>query len=122
MRNYLLGWVHGFLGCALIWASGVYAADVTLRWVYDSPTAPIQGFKLRMKPEGGAWSDVATIPPGDRQYRHVNVPTDVYLLYKLTAFNADGESMADFVWGSSQTEPPGPPAAPNTVTVTVSMP
>lgn len=117
----LLNKVVSFSAAAIMAVSS-YAADLTLAWDY-TPTSPIIGFRLQVKPKGGQWTLIdGAISPNVRQYKHQDVPLDILLLYKLSAFDAEGESLADYVWGSAQTEPSAPPASPNTVTVTVSMP
>lgn len=107
-----------FLG--LLLATSVQAADITLAWDYAATTH--DGFRLRYRLEADTvFTDVAlAIPATARQYTHVGAP-DERLLYKLTAYNVDGESEGAFAWAITDTEPAPPPATPNITTVTVTV-
>lgn len=96
------------------------AADITLAWDYSGTGH--DGFMLRYRLEADAvYTDVDfAIPATARQYTHSAAP-DERLLYKLTAYNADGESEGAFVWAITDTEPVPPPATPNITTVTVTV-
>lgn len=100
-------------------AGPAFAAEVTLAWDYSG--AEHQGFKLRYKPQGGEYQMIdAAIAPEARQYTHVNAPMGT-ILYKLTAFDDNGESAGAYVWGVVEAEPSGPPAAPNMISITVTV-
>ena len=107
-----------FFGLALC-ASSV-AADITLAWDYTATDH--DGFRLRYRLEADTtFTDIdLAIPATARQYTHVGAP-DERLLYKLTAYNVDGESEGAFAWAITDTEPAPPPATPNITTVTVTV-
>ena len=103
----------------LVLSAAASAADVSLAWNYAGTNH--DGFRLRYKMQGDSvYSPPITIGPAARDYTHVNAPMGT-LLYKLTAFHVGGESAAAFVWTVIESEPPGPPAAPQSTTVTVTF-
>jgi gliding motility-associated-like protein len=69
----------------------ICANTISLQWTdYINMVSQLEGYRILASEDGGAFYELATVPPGQTNYTHNNPAPGVSYRYKIRAFNEDG--------------------------------
>lgn len=90
---------------AVLWAGFAYAADLTLRW---DASADATGYKIYQSTDSGATWDAGTDVGNVTEYTITGVPDSGLVLFRVAAYNSQGEAvrLEAGAWYNGDWKPP----------------
>ncbi|MCC5848088.1 MAG: fibronectin type III domain-containing protein [Verrucomicrobia bacterium] len=93
-------------------ATGISESEISLAWTDTSSIT--ETFVLSYRPEGGSWSELATLPASDTEYLHEGLSPSSNYEYRILARNQTGDSnWSETILAGTMDPPLAPPSSPS---------